>query len=413
MTKPLKPLMTLGIGGCLALAIVAGCGQPVPPPSETADEIPAVGDGIPAFEYDPTWPKPLPNNWITGSIGAMAIDSQSHIWVAQRPGSTTNLSERYGLEGLGECCFPAPPVMEFDPEGNLIQAWGPIHDNQGQLLGDQAWGPYPDVAWPVSEHGIFVDEDTVWVGSQSNPSQILRFTRDGTFLMRIGQQEATSSNDPLNLAGPTGIVVDAETNEVFVADGYRNRRVVVFDADTGVYKRHWGAYGKQPPDGPQGGSPVEGPYDPEVISEQFATVHCLMMSRDGLLYVCDRQNNRIQVFQKGRHVRPGSGDRNEQGIWRGPRHWLLARSGAAISLRRRRREQEGLDPPARDAGNGGVVRQWRTRGREVPDRPRARGRRAGQRVRRGDDQQQPRAEVPLRGDATRRRVTDSLGLARL
>ena len=298
MTKPLKPLMTLGIGGCLALAIVAGCGQPVPPPSETADEIPAVGDGIPAFEYDPTWPKPLPNNWITGSIGAMAIDSQSHIWVAQRPGSTTNLSERYGLEGLGECCFPAPPVMEFDPEGNLIQAWGPIHDNQGQLLGDQAWGPYPDVAWPVSEHGIFVDEDTVWVGSQSNPSQILRFTRDGTFLMRIGQQEATSSNDPLNLAGPTGIVVDAETNEVFVADGYRNRRVVVFDADTGVYKRHWGAYGKPPPDGPQGGSPVEGPYDPEVISEQFATVHCLMMSRDGLLYVCDRQNNRIQVFQK-------------------------------------------------------------------------------------------------------------------
>ena len=102
----------------------------------------------------------------------------------------------------------------------------------------------------------------------------------------------------MNLAGPTGIVVDAEANEVFVADGYRNRRVVVFDADTGAYKRHWGAYGKPPPDGPQGGGPVEGPYDPDVISEQFATVHCLMMSRDGLVYVCDRRNNRIQVFQK-------------------------------------------------------------------------------------------------------------------
>ena len=188
MTKPLKPLMTLGIGGCLALAIVVGCGQPMPPSSDTADEMPALGDGIPAFEYDPTWPKPLPNNWMTGNIGAMTIDSQNHIWVAQRPGSTTNLSERYGLEGLGECCFPAPPVMEFDPEGNLIQAWGPIHDDQGELLGDQAWGPHPGVAWPVSEHGIFVDDqDTVWVGSQSNPSQLMRFTRDGTFLMRIGQ----------------------------------------------------------------------------------------------------------------------------------------------------------------------------------------------------------------------------------
>ena len=300
MTKQMtKPLMTLGVGGCLALAIAVGCGQPMPPPSETADEIPAFADGIPAFEYDPTWPKPLPNNWMTGSIGAMAMDSKNHIWVAQRPGSTTNLSERYGLEGLGECCFPAPPVLEFDPEGNLIQAWGPIHDDQGQLLGDQVWGPHPDVAWPVSEHGLFVDDqDTVWVGSQNDPSQLMRFTRDGTFLMHIGEQEATSSNDPVNLAGPTGIVVDAETNEVFVADGYRNRRVVVFDADTGAYKRHWGAYGKQPPDGPQGGAPVEGPYDPDVISEQFATVHCLMMSRDGLLYICDRRNNRIQVFQK-------------------------------------------------------------------------------------------------------------------
>ena len=283
-----KPLITLGIGGCLALAIVAGCRQSVQPASGTAD-------GIPAFEYDPTWPKPLPHNWLTGNIGAMTIDSQNHIWVVQRPGSTTDLSERYGLEGLGECCFPAPPVMEFDPEGNLIQAWGPIHDDQGELLGDQVWGPHPDVAWPLNEHGIFVDhKDTVWVVNQRDPSQLMRFTRDGTFLMRIGQEEATSSNDPVNLAGPTGIVVDAGTNEVFVADGYRNRRVVVFDADTGLYKRHWGAYGKQPPDE----SPVEGPYDPNVRSGQFTTVHCLVMSDDGLVYVCDRANNRIQVFQK-------------------------------------------------------------------------------------------------------------------
>ena len=116
--------------------------------------------------------------------------------------------------------------------------------------------------------------------------------------MRIGEGEAMSSSDQSNLAGPTGIVVDPESDELFVADGYRNRRVVVFDAATGAYKRHWGAYGEMPPDGPQGGGPVEGPYDPTVRSEQFATVHCLMMSDDGLLYVCDRRNNRIQVFQK-------------------------------------------------------------------------------------------------------------------
>jgi sugar lactone lactonase YvrE len=253
---------------------------------------------VPAFEYDPAWPKPLPNNWIPGNIGAMAVDAKDHIWIAQRPGSTTNLSERYGLEGNGECCFPAPPVMEFDAAGTLIQAWGPIHDDKGSLLGKQVWGPYPEVAFPTSEHGIFVDyKDTVWIDSQTAPSQVMRFTRDGKFLMRIGQQEAKSSNDPANLAGPTGIWVDPKTNEVYIADGYRNRRVIVFDADTGKYKRHWGAYGKRPPDGPQGGTPIEGEFNPQVRSQNFATVHCIMMSRDGLLYVCDRVNNRIQVFR--------------------------------------------------------------------------------------------------------------------
>lgn len=253
---------------------------------------------MPVFEFDPGWPKPLPKNWITGNIGAMAVDAKDHIWLAQRPGSTTNLSERYGLEGNGECCFPAPPVMEFDTAGNLVQAWGPIHDEQGKLLGPQVWGPHPEVEWPVSEHGIFVDDkDTVWVDSQNAPSQVMRFTRNGTFLMRIGKTESKSSNDTENFAGPTGLWVDAKTNEVFVADGYRNRRVIVFDADTGKYKRHWGAYGKRPPDGPQGGNPIEGPFNPSVRSQHFATVHCLMMSRDGLLYVCDRVNNRVQVFR--------------------------------------------------------------------------------------------------------------------
>lgn len=256
------------------------------------------GSQVPAFQYDASWPKPLPNNWLPGNIGAMAIDNRDHVWIVQRPGSTTSLSEQYGLTGEGECCFPAPPVMEFDPAGNLVQAWGPIHDAKGQLLGKQTWGPVPTVEWPTSEHGIMVDHNgNIWVDNNNAPSQIVKFTKDGKFLLRIGKQEAASSNDTANFAGPTGMVIDPKRNELFVADGYRNRRVIVLDAETGAYKRHWGAYGKRPPDGPQGGNPIEGKYDPNVRSQQFATVHCIAMSSDGLLYVCDRVNNRIQVFR--------------------------------------------------------------------------------------------------------------------
>lgn len=136
------------------------------------------------------------------------------------------------------------------------------------------------------------------LGSQNPPSQILKFTGNGKkFLLWIGAEESKASNDTMNFAGPTGLFVDPKTNELYVADACRNRRVIVFDADTGAYKRHWGAYGKRPPDGPSGGQPVEGKYNPDVRSRQFASVHCVTMSRDGLLYVCDRVNNRIQVFQ--------------------------------------------------------------------------------------------------------------------
>jgi hypothetical protein len=186
----------------------------------------------------------------TGNIGGMYIDSKDHIWVFHRPGTTTGNSERYGLTGEGECCLPAPPVLEFDLAGNLLQAWGPIHEPNGQLVGKQVWGPFPDVEWPRSEHGIFVDyKDNVWLSSEAEPSQILKLTRDAKFLMRIGKEQGKSSNETTNLGGPAGLVVDPKTNELYVADGYKNRRVIVFDADTGVYKRHWGAYGKRPADG--------------------------------------------------------------------------------------------------------------------------------------------------------------------
>jgi hypothetical protein len=261
---------------------------------------------IPTFQYDAAWPKPLPHDWNTGNIGAIVVDAKDHVWVAQRPATTTSISENYALTGEGECCSPAPPILEFDQAGNLVQSWGPIHDKDGNLIGKQVWGPFPDVAWPLSEHGIFVDEKYVYVGSFSAPSQLLKFTRDGKFLRRFGKEEAKSSNDPQNFAGPTQMFVDPKTNELYVADGYRNRRVIVFDAETGAYKRHWGAYGRKPPDGPQGGNPIEGKYDPSVRSENFATVHCAIMSRDGLIYVCDRVNDRIQVFKPdGTFVKEG------------------------------------------------------------------------------------------------------------
>lgn len=263
----------------------------------------ANAEEMPTFRLDPDWPKPLPSAWITGNIGAIYVDKSDHIWVAQRPNSTTALGERFALDGTGDCCTPAPPVMEFDMRGNLLKAWGPIHinDKDGKtqkLVGQQVSEPYPEGAWPNSEHGIFVDyKNNVWVTSQFDPSQVIKLTNDGKLLLRIGSREATSSNDTMNFAGPAGVYVDPKSNEVFIADGYRNRRVIVFDADTGAYKRHWGAYGRPPSDPQQLSVPMD-EMDMKKRAEQFAVVHCLIASNDGFLYVCDRGNGRIQVFKK-------------------------------------------------------------------------------------------------------------------
>jgi DNA-binding beta-propeller fold protein YncE len=255
-------------------------------------------DQVPTFEYDPSWPKQLPNNWIIGPVGALYIDGSDHVWMVQRPGGTTNLSERYGLKGFSECCFPAPPVIEFDTAGNVVQAWGPIHGAKGELLGKQVSGPYPEGAWPISEHGIFVDAArNVWVDSSTAPSTLLKLTADGKLLLQIGKRDAKTSSDTINLGGPTGILVDTKRNEVYVADGYLDRRVIVFDATTGTYKRHWGAYGKPPIEEQAPGTNEDAVFDPKERQQQFDHVHCLVQDKDGLLYVCDRANDRFQVFK--------------------------------------------------------------------------------------------------------------------
>jgi hypothetical protein len=226
----------------------------------------------PVFAVDPFWPKPLPNGWLMGQASGVAVDGRDHVWVVQRPRSLTEDERGAALRPPRSlCCVPAPPVLEFDRTGALVQGWG---------------GPGAGHPWPAMEHGIHVDDrGDVWLaGNGPRDGMVLKFTREGKFLMRIGEPGVVGGDhDTRHLNRPASIVVDPATREVYVADGYANHRVIVFDADTGAYKRHWGANGRPP------GEPgVKG----------FGTpVHCVRLSRDGLVYVCDRPNNRIQVFR--------------------------------------------------------------------------------------------------------------------
>ena len=237
----------------------------------------------PRFQVDPFWPKTLPNNWIMGQAAGVAVDAQDHVWVVQRPRTLTDDEKAASLDPpRTKCCAPAPPVLEFDQEGNVVQAWG---------------GPGAGYDWPQNEHGIHVDpKGFVWVaGNGDQDGHLLKFTREGKFVLQIGKPgPQTNSNDVSRLGRPANMQVDPSTNEVFVADGYFNHRVIVFDADTGAYKRHWGAYGKPPTDDKLP------PYSPSAPpAAQFNNpVHCVKLAQDGLVYVCDRTNDRIQVFRR-------------------------------------------------------------------------------------------------------------------
>ncbi len=236
----------------------------------------------PMFEVDPLWPKPLPNHWILGSAIGVGVDSRDHVFIIHR-GNGNERTEMGAAQDppSSECCLPAPPILEFDPEGNLVNSWG---------------GPAEGYTWPTSNHGITVDpKDNIWIGGNGpGDSHILKFTRDGTFLMEIGiPGQETNSNTTEHFGRVAKISFDATGDEAYVSDGYRNRRVVVLDANTGEFKRFWGAYGNTPDDADLGR------YDPEApLAQQFRTpVHCAEPSNDGLVYVCDRPNDRIQVFR--------------------------------------------------------------------------------------------------------------------
>ena len=247
------------------------------------------GQMAPTFEVDPLWPKPLPNHWILGSTVGVGVDSRDHVFIIHRGLSTLEPRTEAGAEAtppLGDCCRAAPPILEFDPQGNLVNSWG---------------GPGSGYDWPVSNHGISIDDkDNVWIGgngrdSSRSDSQILKFSHDGRFLMQIGQaNQPTNSNSPDHFGRVAKISFDPAANEAYVADGYGNKRVAVLDMNTGKIKRFWGAYGHKPED------TNPGPYNPDAaLAQQFRNpVHCAEPSTDGLVYVCDRPNDRIQVFKK-------------------------------------------------------------------------------------------------------------------
>jgi hypothetical protein len=244
----------------------------------------------PRFEVDPFWPKPLPNKWLLGSVIGVWADEQDNIWIIHRSSATLHNNEK-GAElnpPIAECCRGAPPVLVFDSAGNLVRSWG---------------GPGEGYEWPQSNHGIHVDyKGNVWIGGNGEKdAHALKFSKEGKFLLQVGRfGKSAGSNDPDNFGRVAKIWVDPKTNEAYLADGYGNKRVAVLDADTGKMKRYWGAYGNKPDDTNLGN------YDPKAPpAQQFRNpVHCVERANDGLVYVCDRANDRLQVFDaEGKFVK--------------------------------------------------------------------------------------------------------------
>jgi len=292
--KPARTVMIAAIAGTVVIA--AGVYRS----AIHADE----ARRAPIFEVDPLWPKPLPNHWVTGSTIGLSVDAQDNVWTIHRPNTVEDNfkaadikasrakddeaqpaapagSPAAGSAMIGKCCKVAPPVLVYDQTGTLVKSWG---------------GPGTGYDWPDSNHGITVDhKGNVWLaGNGAKDTQILKFSGSGAFLLQIGKHGVhNGSNDTDNFWQPTKIWEDVAANEVYIGDGYGNRRVIVLDADTGKYKRHWGAYGARPSDEKMP------PYNPKgTPSKQFNTVHCAIVSNDGFVYVCDRVNDRIQVFRK-------------------------------------------------------------------------------------------------------------------
>ena len=241
--------------------------------------------GLPMLEVDRAWPK-MPAKWKLGDVSSLAVDAQDNVWLLHRPRT---------LLKPDEAAMAAPAVMVFDTAGNFIMAWG---------------GAGKGYEWPEREHGIHLDfKGFVWITGNNCPTngiaglkpvaddQVLKFTQDGKFVMQIGHSNQSKGNaDTQNVHRAADTSVYPKTNELFVADGYGNDRVAVFDADTGKFKRTWGAFGNKPVDDDacQVVTPKTFPDGPGPPS--FNIVHAIRVARDGIVYVADRENRRVQVF---------------------------------------------------------------------------------------------------------------------
>ena len=253
----------------------------------------------PHYQVVPLWPKPFPvaKHWILGSVSGLAVDAQDHIWVVHRGvGSLQNNEKGPTLEPwASQCCFSAPQVLEFDAAGTLVASWDV--------------GPGKGYDWPREPAGIAVDaKGNVWIAGGLPPSnlpagrgrggpgrggppptpppadaQVLKFDKTGKFVSQIGKPGQTDAGNQANLDRPLAVAVDDAANEVYVAD-HGHSRIAVFDANTGAFKRAWKGNGGD-----------------------FKVASCVKIGKDGMVYVCDRQNNRIQVFQKdGKFVKEAS-----------------------------------------------------------------------------------------------------------
>ncbi len=271
--------LTVGAAAIVMAAVPASLARTVAPPT---------------FAVDKLWPMPLPNHWILGSITGVAVDRHDHIWIAQRAASLNTRTEA-GLmttpPSAEECCSAAPPILEFDASGKLLVTWR---------------GPGQGYDWPTSIGAIVVDaNDNVWItaagvpepaaaaagatgvvgrggnrGGAAPPAEpptdahVIEFSSAGAFIRQIGKPGDTSATNPANLDQPADLAVDAQAHEVYVADGGTHQRVAVFDVTTGAFKRQWSGHG-----------------------QPFARLSSIALSKDGLVYVGDRKNNRVQVFK--------------------------------------------------------------------------------------------------------------------
>ena len=370
----------LPAGLLTCLLSISACSGPIGQPTEASSPFPgdtmdrlaersaprlSTGATAPSFVVDPTWPKPLPNNWRIGQVGGIAVDRHDNIWVYHRPRSLSSSAaaglgvaganaEGVPVDGLGNprgfgdqaagCCSPAPSVLKFDQEGNLLDSWGGPQD-PGFLENNCRAEDGCD--WPGREHGLFVDHNDFvyisgngtnftgqfpWAATFGDDSHILKFTAAGEFVYQIGYAGMDAPDSENIDGGPNGtpqpyLVADfsvhPDNNRMYIADGYGNRRILIVDAETGLSIGHFGAYGQNPVDDPEGTTVdpyVAGPWAGDFLAGNMkpmffrSPLHCAIVSRDGLLYACDRGNNRIQVFNVSEVGGPCANPNAEPGV---------------------------------------------------------------------------------------------------